>query len=163
MIVMNFDDLDADAAPDPLPALCGGHTSIKGDLNSDGTPDVTLEGAAFPAAGIGIISSHNAIKGLQVQHFPFGIAVGAGLAAPGTVAHTTVKNNILTESTLDGIIVLTGDAPGSVLANTMITQNLVRQNARFGTLVLANQTAPGPTSMSPIPPSPTTRSERMAM
>src|SRR5262245_10855935 len=43
-IVVNFDDLDADANPDPLPALCGGQTRIKGDINGDGVPDITLEG-----------------------------------------------------------------------------------------------------------------------
>src|SRR5262249_36751974 len=61
-IVVNFDDLDADSDPDPLPVLCGGQTSIDGDLNGDNVPDITLEGSAFPAfapvAGIGVISSH---------------------------------------------------------------------------------------------------------
>src|SRR5215813_2227062 len=59
----------------PLPALCGGQTSINGDLNGDDVPDITLEGAAFPipappavpavsaAAGISVISSHNTING----------------------------------------------------------------------------------------------------
>ena len=49
-IVVNFDDLDADTNPDPLPALCGGHTRINGDLNGDDVPDITLEGAAIPVA-----------------------------------------------------------------------------------------------------------------
>jgi hypothetical protein len=147
MIEVEFDDLDADTDPDPLPLLCGGQTRINGDLNGDDIPDITLEGAAFPAAtsvsGLAVFSSHNAIQGLQVQHFPNGVVVVAGLLGPGTVKHTTVRNNILTESTLDGIVVLTGDAPGSVLADTTITQNLVTRNARFGIFVLANLTAAG--------------------
>src|SRR5690349_21384213 len=74
-IVVTFDDLDADTIPDPLPALCGGHTRLNGDLNSDDVPDITLEGAVFPLpapptlapAGVAIISSHNTIAGLRVQ------------------------------------------------------------------------------------------------
>ena len=65
-LVVNFDDLDADVTPDPLPALCGGQTRIKGDINGDDVPDITLEGAAIPvaappvaAAGLLILSSHN--------------------------------------------------------------------------------------------------------
>jgi hypothetical protein len=99
-IAVNFDDLDADGDFDPLPALCGGHTRIDGNLdgeeeederegeeeddNHDGDdiPDITLEGAAFPAmsfaAGLLVVSSHNTIRGLQIQHFPFGIVVLAG-------------------------------------------------------------------------------------
>jgi hypothetical protein len=144
-IVVNFDDVDADATPDPLPALCGGHTRIEGDLDGDDVPDITLEGAAFPlpappavldvaaAAGLSVLSSHNTINGLHVQHFPFGIRVLAGdLTTPGAVTHTTVTHNILADSKLDGIIVATGNIPGSRVAHTIFTHNLVMQNARFG-------------------------------
>ena len=68
-LVVNFDDLDADVTPDPLPALCGGQTRIKGDINGDDVPDITLEGAAIPvaappvaAAGLLILSSHNTME-----------------------------------------------------------------------------------------------------
>jgi hypothetical protein len=146
-IEVNFDDGDVDADPDPLPALCGGHTRIKGDLDGDDTPDITLEGAAFPAAssfaGLAVFSSHNTITGLCVQHFPAGIGVVAGLTGPETIKHTTVKNNIVADSTINGIVVLTGDAPGSVLADTTITHNLVMNNAGLGILVLANLSAAG--------------------
>jgi hypothetical protein len=54
-----------------------------------------------------------------------------------------VTNNIPAESSFYGILVLTGDAPGSVLAHTEFTQNLVEQNAFFGIFVLANPTAAG--------------------
>src|SRR5439155_5067937 len=76
-IVVNFDDLDADTDPDPLPALCGGHTRIEGDLNGDGVPDITLEGSVFPAAtraaGILVLSSHYTLRSLRVAHFPVGL------------------------------------------------------------------------------------------
>jgi hypothetical protein len=149
VLIVNFDDVDADANPDPLPALCGGQTRINGDLDGDDVPDITLEGAALPftppfATGISIISSYNTLNGLQVQHFPFGIRIRAGdLTNPGTVTHTTVTNNILAEAKIDGILMATGNIPDSRLAHTTITQNLVRNNARVGITVLANLSAAG--------------------
>jgi hypothetical protein len=148
LIVVNFDDLDTDTAPDPLPALCSGHTRIKGDLNSDDVPDITLEGAAFPAAsaaaGLLVLSSHNTLNGLRIQHFPVGIRVRAGdLINPGTVEHTRVTNNIVADSKLDGLFVATGNVPGSRLAHTTIAQNQVRNNARHGILVVASLSAAG--------------------
>jgi hypothetical protein len=147
-IVVNFDDLDGDATPDPLPALCGGQTRINGDLNGDDVPDSTLEGAAFPAvssaAGLLVLSSHNTINGLRVQHFPVGIRVRAGdFTNPGTVEHTRLTNNILAESKVDGIFVATGNVPGSRVAHTTITQNLVMNNARIGIIVVASLSGAG--------------------
>jgi hypothetical protein len=150
-IVVTFDDLDADTTPDPLPALCGGHTRIKGDLDGDDVPDITLEGAAIPAAappvaaaGLLVLSSHNTITGLRVQHFPIGIRIRAGdFTTAGIVKHTRVKNNIVTDSRIDGIDVRTGDAPDSRVAHTTLTQNEVVNNARIGILVIASLSGAG--------------------
>ena len=138
------------AVSSPLPVLCGGQTRINGDRDGDGAPDITLEGEAlsFPAAGIGIISSHNTINGLQVQHFPFGIVMQAGgdFPLPGaarTVEHNTVMNNVMAESSFYGTLLLTGDVPGSVLAHTTITQNRAVQNGLFGIVVVANLSGGG--------------------
>ena len=135
----------------PLPALCGGQTRIEGDLDGDDAPDITLEGAAFPipappavpavsaAAGISVLSSHNTINGLQVQHFPFGLRVRAGdFTHSGIVTHTTVSNNSFTGSKLDGILVVTGNVPGSLIAHTALIHNVVTQNARNGIFVFTN-------------------------
>jgi len=147
-IVVGFNGL-------PLPALCGGQTRINGDLNGDDGPDITLEGATFPvaaptftsAAGILILSSHNTINGLRIQHFPAGIRVRAGdLTNPGTVEHTRVTNNILAESKLDGLFVATGDVPDSLVAHTTITQNEVSNNARFGVFIVASLSNAGSNS-----------------
>lgn len=143
-IVVGFNGL-------PLPALCGGQTRINGDLDDDDVPDITLEGEAFPAAsaaasaaGISIISSHNTITGLHVQHFPVVIRVLAGDATTlGIVTHTTVTNNTLAESKLDGIFVATGNIPGSRVAHTTLTQNEVIHNARLGIVVAASLSAAG--------------------
>ncbi len=143
-IVVGFNGL-------PLPALCGGQTSINGDLNGDGVPDITLEGGGLPvfapavaAAGILVLSSHNTINGLHVQHFPIGIQVRAGgFTTPGTVTHTTVTNNLVTGSKIDGINVRTGNVPDSRVAHTTLTQNKVINNTRFGIIVVANLSGVG--------------------
>ena len=48
--------------------LCGGHTTLNGDVDGNKTPDVTLNGAAvtFPFDVIGMVSSHNTVKNLEV-------------------------------------------------------------------------------------------------
>jgi hypothetical protein len=138
-------DVDADGDPDPLPALCGGQTSLNGDLNGDDVPDINLEGSALPpfvpANGLSVVSSHNTISGLQVHQFPVGI--GVGKMTPGNVEHNTVKNNIVADCAFAGIVAVTGDTPGSVLAYTTITRNLAKQNGSIGIWVLANLTGAG--------------------
>jgi Right handed beta helix region len=155
-IVVNFDDLDADTTPDPLPALCGGHTRIDGDLDGDGIPDITLDGMVFSipappavptiaaAAGISVLSSHNTIHGLWIQQFPIGIRILAGdFTNPGTVTHTRVTHNIVAQSKRDGIVVSAGNVPGSRVAHTTITQNLLSQNTRNGILIVTSLSAAG--------------------
>jgi hypothetical protein len=151
-IVVNFDDLDADGDPDPLPALCGGHTRIEGDLDGDDGPDITLEGAAFlippppalAAAGLLVLSSHNTLTGLQVQHFPIGIRILAGdLTNPGTITHTRVTHTIVAASKRDGIVVATGNIPGSRVAHTTLAHNTVMDNVRHGVLIVASLSGAG--------------------
>jgi hypothetical protein len=62
----------------------------------------------------------------------------AGLTATATVTHTLVAHNVLSDSTIDGLLVGTGDVPGSVLAHTRLRQNQVKNNARYGINVIAN-------------------------
>jgi Right handed beta helix region len=136
-IKVNFDDLDADGDPDPLPLLCGGHTRIDGDLNGDNVPDITLEGSALPAfvpaAGIGVISSHNTIQGLQVQHFPLGIVV-TSLASDTQITHTTVTHNEVRENGFVGIYMLSlGDR--NVLSHATFARNTVASNGGAGILI----------------------------
>jgi len=147
-IVVNFDDLDADTDPDPLPPLCGGNTTITGRLTPAGTPAITLDGSALPASppvgGLRILSNHNTIQGLRLQHFPLGIVIRAGdLTNPGTVEHTTVTDSVVADSTFSGIVVVTGNIPGSLVAHTTITHNLVMQNGGVGIEVLANLSGAG--------------------
>src|SRR5262249_36381429 len=49
-------------------ALCGGHTTLNGDVDGNDTPDITLDGTAvlFPFDVLDIFSSHNTVQGLRV-------------------------------------------------------------------------------------------------
>ena len=71
-----------------LPALSdsSGGTTIDGDVNADGLPDVVLHGApANPNFhGLRLTSSGNLVRGLVVQHFVSGISIyGSGEPAEG--------------------------------------------------------------------------------
>ena len=116
------------AVNSPLPLLCDGQTRINGDLNDDGTPAVTLEGAAlsFPAVGIGVISSHNTITGLRIQHFPFGIVVAA-LGEHQVLSHTTLTDNELKENGFFGIL-LNSQGDHNVLRHTTFARNTISSN-----------------------------------
>jgi hypothetical protein len=138
-IVVNFDDLDADANPNPLPALCDGHTFIKGDLDGDETPDITLHGAAFPAA--------SSAAGISVLHY--GIAAVAGEGAvnfpTGTsnqnVLDVRIERNTVKDHTGGGITVCGGvgspnGRAGAVADNNqthaIVVQNTVADNTERG-------------------------------
>ncbi len=136
-IVVSFDDLDGDSDPDPLPALCGGQTRLQGDLNGDDAPDITLEGSALPAfvpaAGLLVLSSHNTIRGLRVQHFPFGIVVTTA-GSDTQLTHTTVTDNEVRENGFLGIYMVSlGDR--NVLNHATLARNTVSSNFLVGILI----------------------------
>jgi hypothetical protein len=82
--------------------LCGGHTTLNGDVTGDETPDVTIDGAAVtvPFHVIGVVSSHNTVKNLRIlalAHNPevAGISVSATPAVATTVMENTIAHNIV--------------------------------------------------------------------
>ncbi len=91
-------------------ALCGGHTTLNGDVNGDDTPDITVDGSALTSDVIDVFSSHNTVKNLRVlapnlpNLAPFsspgvaGIAIVPSLAVATTVTDNTIAHNILTGS-----------------------------------------------------------------
>src|SRR5438093_3453442 len=92
-------------------SLCGGHTTLNGDVNGDGTPDVTVDGRAvlFPFDVIDLFSSHNTVKNLRV--LAPGVPLVGGIAvSPTPAVSTTVVDNTITHNIVTGgdIFVLTG-------------------------------------------------------
>ena len=84
--------------------LCGGQTTLNGDVNGDKTPDVTIDGAAgtFPFEVINIVSSHNTVKNLQVLAPPGG---GSGISVSATPAvATTIVDNTIAHNIVSGIV-----------------------------------------------------------
>jgi len=179
-IVVGFGDAGS-GLKRPLPFLCGGRTTLDGDLNGDGGPDVTVRASAtLPASAIGIDvrSSGNVINGLAIDGFPsvgllvfhpffhsteasaadntvshnvvtgggFPILLQASFAdplIPGHIANTTIRGNVASGASTDGILVYIADGAGSSITDTSIVDNLVTDNGRFGILVTPNATAAG--------------------
>jgi hypothetical protein len=87
-------------------ALCGGHTTLNGDVDGNDTPDITLDGTAvlFPFDVIDVFSSHNTVKSLHVLasfvHVVGAIAVVPTPAVATTVVDNTLAHNIVTGGTI---------------------------------------------------------------
>ena len=87
----------------PLPTLCSGQTatyggngnlSLDGDIDGDGSPDITLDGDSLSTgtAVLTVRSSKNTINGLTITGGDYGIVVQAddGTTA-GKVSRTTIR------------------------------------------------------------------------
>ncbi|MBI3756379.1 MAG: right-handed parallel beta-helix repeat-containing protein [Deltaproteobacteria bacterium] len=125
--------------------LCGGHTTVNGDVNGDDTPDVTVDGSAIPLAShvIDIVSDHNTVKNLQVQAFrtPDGfydvisIAISAMPGVSLNVKDNTIAHNIVTGG---AILVSAGLDPSNL-------QNIHDAATNKRTTVVENTISGGPT------------------
>ena len=122
--------------------LCGGKLTLDGDIDGDGSPDITLDGGTgLPtwADGLDIRSSTNTINGLTLTNIPdVGIQV-LNPATPPSVTTNTITNNTVTGGTF-GIVVQAGhdndtsNGAGAV-SNTTIRGNTVSETETVGILV----------------------------
>ena len=103
-----------------LPQLLGGDTSIIGDTDGDGLPDITLDGRLGHAngplgLGLDLWSSNNRISGLQLINFsePILFAPGSDWTGP---TKTLMNNRVLGNSITGDMGVFVG--PGGILAPT---------------------------------------------
>ena len=114
------DGTDPLTEPDPLPRLCGANTTLDGDVNGDGTPDITLDGTGTPtnANGLLIIAANITVNGFKIENFPNdGILA---VAFPGPVTRTQITNNTITDGK-NGIVLQAGalNVAGSLSATTI--------------------------------------------
>ena len=138
-LVVNFDGPDAGAEADPLPPLCGGAITVNGDIDGDGTPDITLDGSPLlleSGWGLYVDSDHNTITGVALQNFPdAAITVGAG-ARTAAVTGNQITHNTITGGTL-GVLVFAGVTTTGTVAATTISDNTVSGASFAGILASA--------------------------
>ena len=126
-----------------LPFLCGGQTTINGDLDDDHISDITISaGSSLPAdaSGIGMLSSGNIINGLTVKDFPnVGILVFHPFfhSTEASAADNQITNNIATGERFPILLQASfGDPqiPGAV-TNTTIRGNVAADGGMDGILL----------------------------
>jgi hypothetical protein len=126
-----------------LPPLTGGGVSIEGDINGDGTPDVTLVTTLQEewSRAIQIASSGNRLHGLTLQGFAVGVwidpATGDELPTRRTLADNAISGLAIRGIRIDGIMFHSPASPDCGLpmpdpcrtyitfANTTITGNTI--------------------------------------
>ncbi len=126
-IRINFDGPDEGEEADPLPNLCGSGITLNGDIDGDGTPDITLDGSSLsPDRGWGfyVDSDNNTVTNFTLQNFSnAGIGVGAG------VRTAAVTGNRITNNTINsggwGISVFAGLVMQGTTADTTVSGNTV--------------------------------------
>jgi hypothetical protein len=121
-------------------ALCGGYTTLNGDVNGDDTPDITVDGSTLTSDIIDIVSSHNTVKNLRVRAPQLASLSNPGVAGiaivPSLAVATTVMDNIIAHNSVSGSIVV---AAGSDVFNnrksinaTTIKHAIVQDNTVVG-------------------------------
>ena len=152
-ITVSVDGPDEGEEVDPLPDLCGGDLTLNGDIDGDGTSDITLDGSNFsPASTLNwafyIDSDNNTITSLTLRSFPSPILVGAGVRA------AAVTGNRITNNMIDGggtaIFVFAGFVMQGTTQDTGVHRsNRIRGAAPRGFLLLSTGIA-GATPVSPL-------------
>ncbi len=128
------DGADTNTDTDPLPALCAGSLTLDGDVNKDGTPDITLDGTGLPtgADGLDIRSSTNTISGFSLTNIP-----NAGIVVWQPDVNRTVATNTIADNTVTGgaygIVVQAGaETTAGAVSNTTIRGNTVTATTQVG-------------------------------
>jgi hypothetical protein len=117
-----------------LPAITQDGSSIDGDLDSDGVPDVSLDGSVL-ATGVGLLvcSSDVSVKGVTISHFPEnGIFVWSG---SGSLVNVTVRDCTISGNGGDGIVVTNLRSTGHTISGVSIIHNTISENDGMAVLV----------------------------
>ena len=148
------DGIDSGTDPDPLPWLCGANLTLDGDVNGDGTPDITLDGTGSSnTAGLYIAADDITVRNFRITNMDIGIHVRhhSVLMTPATpsVTRTQITNNTITSGTGGtgsryGILVQAGHVifPGTI-SDTTIRDNTITKTSVAGIGVMTE--VPGTT------------------
>ncbi len=120
--------------------LCGGHTTLNGDINGDDTPDVTVDGTAAVTFFdvINVVSSHNTVKNLHVLVPPPTFFIPAGISVSNLLT-PSVTDNVIVHNLVSGgpIAVVTGLDPNKHVQHAVsVKHTLVRDNTTTGILTI---------------------------
>ena len=128
-------DGDTSTAPTPLPWLCGANTTLDGDVNGDGTPDITLDGTDTPTGtdGLVITAADITVKGFRLTNMKdIGIHVLHRTTLNRSVSTTQITQNTVTGGT-HGILVQAGEgSTAGSLSATTIRANTVTGTSAVG-------------------------------
>jgi hypothetical protein len=116
-----------------------GNVRINGDINEDGTPDITIDGTDADNCGFNITGASNVIiRGFNLHHFPkHGIYIqpdtGSGKAdVENIVVH---QNDITAESGAIGLTIFSQDHAS--ISNVEISSNNLHDSAGGGIVIYA--------------------------
>jgi len=134
-----------------LPPLTGGGVSIEGDINGDGTPDVTLVTTLQEewSRAIQIASSGNRLHGLTLKGFAVGVWIDLETGQDELPTHQTLADNVISGLAIrgvrmDGIMFHSPASPDCghrkpdpcrtyiTFANTTITGNTIETIPAYG-------------------------------
>jgi hypothetical protein len=113
---------------EPLPPFGGGRVDLEGDIDGDGTPDITVRAGADIGTGLHVASSGNRIAGLSLVGFELGAVIGSAAKEPvvgETFADNTLSGLVMRD-VFDGIDVWSGcPSCGDRYVNTTISGNTI--------------------------------------
>ena len=126
-IMVSFDGSDEGEEADFLPTLCGGDITLNGDIDGDGTPDITLDGSSLAtgiAFGLFADSDNNTITGLTLQNF-LDISIYTVSGSRTTAATGNRITNNTTVGGLIGIGVFSGVTMAGTTADSTVSGNTI--------------------------------------
>ncbi|MEX1278121.1 MAG: hypothetical protein WEI16_03625, partial [Chloroflexota bacterium] len=95
-----------------LPAMVGGGVDIDGDIDRDGSPDITIHPDTEIGTGLHVASSGNRIVGLTIEGFEQGAIIGPPPEplVPGQTFADNTLSGLVMRDVFDGIDISIGAA-----------------------------------------------------
>jgi hypothetical protein len=119
--------------------LTGGNTTIDGDRDGDGAPNIIVDGGGVVDVAFNVFSNNNTISGLHLKNFTAVVINVLHDTSLGTleISGTVVSHNVIEDGDL-GVLVGAGFSsttnPGTV-RDTTVTENMISGMNRAGILV----------------------------
>jgi hypothetical protein len=122
----------------PLPALTERETTINGDVDGNGRPDIILDGAMADGTGIEIRSASNVVRGLNIRRCANGVWIHGTAATANLVAGNYIGTNLQGTAALAnevGVYVSGLASRNFIGGRTRADRNVISGNALAGVYV----------------------------